>query len=357
MVGWQNTSLTRTLGVEYPIVLGAFGGSSTAELTAAVSNAGGLGLFGAHVQAPDQMAPTADAIRALTDKPFGLNLWLSQEDPAATDFTQADYDLAVERLKPWFDEVGLAPPPMPERFSPDVAAQIAAAIAARPAVLSFAFGVPSAAILDQCRAAGIVTTASATTVAESIALDQAGVDLIIASGMEAGGHRVSFLAPAEDSLIGTMALVPQVVEAVRAPVIAAGGVADGRGIAACLMLGSAGAQIGTAFLACDESAIPEAHRRVLRSERARTTQLTRGFTGRLARGVPNRFMVEAGPPAPYPVQNWLTGHIRRAAAKQGKAELINLWAGQAAGLGGPPRATTLFGDLIRQTEAAFAAIR
>lgn len=352
---WNDTPVTKRLGCAYPIVLGAFGGSSTAELTAAVSNAGGLGLFGAHVLTPDQMAPTAAAIRALTDKPFGLNLWLSQEDPEAVGFSRSAYDLAVERLRPWFDEVGLAAPPMPARFSPDVAAQIEAAIAARPDVLSFSFGIPSSEILDQCRAAGIVTIGSATTVAEAVALDKAGLDLIIASGFEAGGHRVSFLTRAEDSLIGTMALVPQVVDAVRAPVIAAGGVADGRGIAAALMLGAAGAQVGTAFLACEESAIAPVHREVLHSARARTTQLTRSFTGRLARGVPNRFMAEADDPAPYPVQNWLTGHVRRAAAAQGRAELINLWSGQGAALIRHRKAADLFTDLLEQTDRLLGA--
>lgn len=228
---------------------------------------------------------------------------------------------------------------------------------ARPAVLSFVFGVPSPDLLAHCRALGIVTIGAATTVAEAQALDAAGIDMIVATGCEAGGHRVSFLAPAEQVLTGTLALVPQVVDAVRGPVIAAGGIADGRGVAAAMMLGAAGAQLGTAFLACEESAADGLHRQALFSPAAADTALTRTFSGRLARGMRNRLLREGTTltPAPYPAQNWLMGELKRAAFAAGRSDLGSLWCGQAAPLLRHRHAANLFADLVAQSEACLAA--
>jgi nitronate monooxygenase len=188
-----------------------------------------------------------------------------------------------------------------------------------------------------------------TTADEAKRLADAGVDLIVASGMEAGGHRASFLRPAEDSLTGTFALVPTAVETVRVPVIAAGGIADGRGIAAALELGAAAAQIGTAFLACEESNASPLHRQMLFSEAARRTSLTRAFTGRLARSIHNEFIEklrgkESQLP-PYPVQAWLTARLKDAALKAGRADVVSLWSGQGAALLEHRRARDLFASL------------
>jgi nitronate monooxygenase len=207
-------------------------------------------------------------------------------------------------------------------------------IRARPAVFSFTFGMPTRAELDDVRGAGIYTIGTATTVAEAEALERLGVDAICAQGAEAGGHRGTFLGRFEDALVGTMALVPQLVRAVRVPVLAAGGIMDGAGLRAALALGAAGAQLGTAFLDCPEAGTAAAHRRALASEAARVTSVTRAFSGRPARGIRNRFveLFERVEPAPFPQQQALCADIRAAAAAAGRTDLMQMWAGQTASL-------------------------
>jgi nitronate monooxygenase len=222
-----------------------------------------------------------------------------------------------------------------------------------PPVFSFIFGVPPAAALDRCRRAGTATVGTATTPAEAKLLADAGVDCIVATGFEAGGHRVSFLREPEDCLTGTMTLVPQVVDAVKVPVIAAGGMVDGRGVAAALKLGASGAQIGTAFLACEESNAPPLHREKLFSADAGRTTLTRAFTGRLARSIHNDFIDamrgKEGAFAPYPVHAWLNAQLRPAALAAGRADLISLWSGQGAPLLEHRRAAQLLRSLVSET--------
>ena len=226
-------------------------------------------------------------------------------------------------------------------------------------MFSFVFGVPSPEVLERCRRSGIATLGAATTAAEAKLLDDAGVDMIVASGFEAGGHRVSFLREPEDCLTGTMALIPQVVDTVKVPVIAAGGIADGRGIAAALKLGAAAAQIGTAFLACEESNASPLHRAKLFSADARRTTLTRAFTGRLARSIHNGFIDALQGQdkilAPYPVQAWLTAQLKAAALAANRADLISLWSGQGAPLIRHRRAAALLRSLIDETDAAMRA--
>jgi nitronate monooxygenase len=223
------------------------------------------------------------------------------------------------------------------------------------------FGIPEARVLDRCRELGILTLGAATTVDEATALEKAGVDAVVASGFEAGGHRISFLRPAEESLNGTLALIPQVVDAVDIPVVAAGGIADGRGIAATLCLGAQAAQIGTAFLACDESAAGDVHRRALHSSDAKYTALTRAFTGRLARGIRNHFVdatrsIERHVPQ-YPVQAWLTAHLKEAAMTQGRSDLMSLWSGQSAGLIRHNKARALMSQLVSDTSAVLETLQ
>ena len=332
---WTNTSATRLFGTRLPIVLGPFGGVSSVELAAAVSNAGGLGSFGLYGYEPHRIRATAEALKTATPAPFGLNLWLpvAGEDEPHPDADQ--FNAWREVLRPYFEELGLELPEQPASWMPDVDEQIAAAVEARPAVLSFVFGVPSPAVVEAAHRNGIVVVGTATTVEEAVALADGGVDAVVATGMEAGGHRVSFLRPVEESLVGTMALVPQVADAVSVPVIAAGGISDGRGLAAALCLGADGVQIGTAFLATEQSAAVPAYREVLRGPATARTVLTRALSGRLARGIPNRIIRELPDPsahAPFPVQNWLTGKFRPEAGKQGNTGLMSLWAGQASPL-------------------------
>ena len=218
----------------------------------------------------------------------------------------------------------------------------------RPAVLSVVYGVPATEVIERAHGRGIRIIGTATSVAEAIALDEAGVDAVVATGAEAAGHRVSFLRPAERSLVGTISLVPQVVDAVRVPVIAAGGIADRRGVAAAFALGAAGVQVGTAFLRTRESAATDAHRRAIAEAADTDTVLTRAMSGRLARGIPNRAMraIEAsGVIAPFPVQNWLTGVFRAEAGRRGDGDLVSLWAGQSAGLTHHEDAAEVFAEL------------
>lgn len=329
------TELARRLGLETPIVQGPFGGGySTAKLTAVVSESGGLGSFGAHHLAPPAIIETARSIRLLTAKPFALNLWVSNRDYAGV-VPDEDIRRMIERLAPCFRELGIEPPatPMEARIE-SFEDQAQAVIEARPAAFSFVFGVPSADILRECRRRGIVTIGAATTLDEAKVLAEAGVDAIVASGFEAGGHRPSFLARAEDSLMGTMSLAPQIVSAVRTPVIAAGGIADRRGVVAAMQLGAQAVQVGTAFLACEESGAPELHRNLIFGPAAHRPVLSRAFSGRLARGIRNRLHDELTGLnlLPYPAQGWVTALLRQAALEQGRADLIALWCGQSASL-------------------------
>ena len=328
------TAATRLLAIELPIVLAPFGGLSSVELTAAVSEKGGLGSYGLYGYDADRIAVTARELSGSTTKPYALNLWLphgGSEEIQPTDQEFAEY---LKPLRPYFDQLHLPVPTRPATYLPRFDEQIAAVFEARPPVLSFVFGIPPAHVLDRAHELGIVVIGTATTVDEAVALDAAGVDAIVATGAEAGGHRVSFLRQPEDSLIGTLALVPQVVDAVSVPVIAAGGIVDGRGLAAAMVLGAGAAQIGSAFLATRQSAAAPAYRTALTSESARHTILTRALSGRLARGIPNRITHELGSEniAPFPIQNWLTGRFRPTAAERGIADLMSLWAGQAAPL-------------------------
>lgn len=352
MTSWRRTRISERLQLTLPIVQGPFGGGlSSVALTAAVSEAGGLGSFGMHHLQGEEMLRTADAIRSRTRRPFAVNLWIpfeGSDDPACT---KRDFSRYAEQLRPYFSELGCTVPEPPERFAPRFAEQIDAVLRIRPAVFSFVYGIPDADILKRCRELGIVTLGTATSVDEAIALEQAGVEMLVASGFEAGGHRVAFLRPPEESLIGTFALIPQVADAVGIPVIAAGGIADGRGMAAAFMLGAEAVQIGTAFLACEESGTTAMHRAELFSVRARRTALTRVFSGRLARGVRNRLMDEGEnlTVAPYPIQNWLTGQLKRAAIATGRSDLMSLWSGQSAPLLKHHRAQTLMRSLVDET--------
>ncbi|MFT3858943.1 MAG: nitronate monooxygenase [Aquabacterium sp.] len=330
------------LGLRVPIVQGPFGGGlSSVALVAAVCEAGGLGSFGVHHLGAEAILATAGAIRQATSAPFALNLWIPRPGERPVRIDPQLWQRAVSVLAPAFDQLGLAIPDLPEpadaeRLWPRYEDQIDAVLEARPAVFSFVFGVPSAEVLARCRQAGITTLGAATTPDEARHLEAAGVDMVVATGCEAGGHRVAFLAPPEDHLIGTLSLVPQVRDAVRIPVIAAGGIADARGVAAAMALGADAVQIGTAFLACTESNAGDAHREALFSPLAARTALTRGFSGRLSRGLRNEMLecLQAHPAdiLPYPVQNWLTGQIKREALRQHRPELMSLWAGQSAPL-------------------------
>jgi nitronate monooxygenase len=338
--------------LDLPIVLAPIAGAATVELVAAVSEAGGFGILPCAYAAPEQIVRDVDALRALTKRPFGVNLFV-EALPYARD--EARIVAAHAALRSYRAELGILHPATPAAPPERYREQIEAVLAVRPAAFTFTFGIPAAAALARFRDAGILTLGTATTVAEARALAAAGVDGIFAQGSEAGAHRGTFLGAVEDSLVGTLALVPQVVDATRLPVIAAGGIGDGRGVAAVLALGAEAAALGTSFLLADESGIAPAYRAALASARAERTTLTRVFSGRAARGIPNRATGELRDPediAPYPFQNALTRDVRNAAAAQGNAEFLSLWAGQAAALARPGPAAEIVARLMREARAA-----
>jgi len=354
---WNETPVTRRLGLAAPIVQGPFGsGLSAVDLVVEVSEGGGLGSFGVHHLDGAGIRDVATRIRARTSRPFALNLWVPLGDSEDPQLGDARWSAACDLLRPYFDELRVPMPTRPARFGPRFDEQLETVLELRPAVFSFVFGVPPADALERCRGAGIVTIGAATTPAEAKLLAEAGVDMIVASGFEAGGHRVSFLREPEECLTGTLALVPQVVDAVKVPVIAAGGLADGRGIAAALRLGAGAAQIGTAFLACEESNAAPLHREKLFSADASRTTLTRAFTGRLARSIHNEFIdhMRGKEPgfAPYPAHAWLTAHLRSPALAARRADLISLWSGQSAPLLRHRRARELLEFLVTDTARA-----
>lgn len=331
------TEVMKRLGLQHPIIQGPFGGGiSTAKLTAGVSNRGGMGSFGAYTYTPAEIEQIVRDIRALTDKPFALNLWVSNHDVGGDKLTSEQFDAVWPVFAPYYRELGIGKPQLPQRFFQDFNAQVEVVLETRPAVFSFVFGVPSPRILAECSRRGIVTVGAVTTLAEAEAMDAANVDVILTTGFEAAGHRPSFLARAEDSLMGTLALTRIVASRIKRPVIAAGGMSDRAGVDAALALGAGGAQLGTAFLATQESGTTDAHRDVLFSPAAAQTTLTRTYSGRLARGIPNR-LVEALTPhlsrlPPFPIETWLVAPLRKAAAAQGRSDFAVLYSGQGAPL-------------------------
>ncbi len=350
---WNQTRVSEALGIEYPIIQGALGGFSSQRLTAAVSNFGGLGSFGAHGLEPNAIAEVIAEVRSLTAKPFAMNLWVSMEDEGARTSGAAAFHRALLALSPHLEELGARQPEFlpykPVRFEDQARVLLDAGIPA----FSFICGIPTKEILDEARKKAIVTIGTATTPEEAIALEQAGVDIVVASGFEAGGHRGSFLRPAEDSLTGTFSLVPQTVDAVKVPVVAAGGIADARGIVAALALGAEGVQMGTAFLACEESGAQPLHREAILNRGAAHTALTRGFTGRLARGIDNALLQELNRPdaeiLPYPLQRYLMRSLAIPAQKAGRSDLLALWAGQSANLARCSAAPELLQSLVEST--------
>lgn len=331
---WHQTKITKLLGIQYPILLGPMGGGfSTVDLLAAVSNAGGLGSFGAYTLTPSEILATAEDIKAKTNKPYNINLWVNDVDERLEDYPQEKIDKVKALFKPYFDELNIPLPELPSSIPSKFEGQVEALFKIRPAVFSFIFGIPAKEILNECHKLNIKTIGAATTLDEALALEEANVDAIIAAGFEAGGHRPSFLQPAADSLTGTFALIQQLKNKISKPIIAAGGIVDAKGIVAALTLGADAVQIGTAFLACGESGATPLHRQVLFSEASKYTVLTKSLTGRLGRTIRTRISEEVKYETevlPFPLQGRFLSSLRTAALAQGKADLINFWSGQGA---------------------------
>jgi nitronate monooxygenase len=352
---WAHTRVATKLGIKYPIIQGPLGGLLSQRLTAAVSNYGGLGSFGAHGLTPGAIKDVIAELRSITDKPFAMNLWVSMADEGAQSSDEAAFKRSLTTLAPLVHALGGTLPAYTPYWAMKFEEQVRVLIDAKVPAFSFIYGIPPKEILDECRAKGIVIIGTATTPDEAIALQKASVDVIAASGFEAGGHRGSFLRASDDSLTGTFSLVPQVVDLVTVPVVAAGGVADARGIVAAFALGAEGVQIGTAFLACEESGASPPHREALLGGKAGQTALTRGFTGRLGRGIKNRLFDAMSAPGvkvlPYPLQRFLMRSVSVPAETSGRQDLIPMWAGQSANLARHARATDLLGALVSGVSA------
>ncbi|HEX9107661.1 MAG TPA: nitronate monooxygenase, partial [Longimicrobiales bacterium] len=341
------------------------GGFTPPRLVAAACEGGALGSIAGAYLTPEGIGQAVAEVRALTGRPFAVNLFSSGafSDRGGAGGAGAEVDLApmLELLGRWHARLGLAPPaPIPT--PPDAfEAQLEAVLAARPAVFSFTMGTPRSQAMAALRQRGIYLVGTATTVEEALALEAAGVDAIVAQGSEAGGHRGSFLSPPQaPPLVGTMALVPQVVDAVALPVIASGGIMDGRGLAAALALGACAAQLGTAFLTVHESSAVDAYRSALHSAGDDSTVVTRAFSGRPARGLRNRFIEEvegAGVPIPpFPLQNALTRPLRQAAAAGGQTDAMSLWAGQGLKLARSESTAALIHRVVREARDVLRAL-
>lgn len=349
-----HTAITERLGLTHPIILAPMGGgATTVDLVVAVCQAGGLGFLAAAYLTPTQIREVSQAVRSRTSKPFGINLFA----PRTTEPTPGDPTAALARLAPFHAELGLSPPTLP-KSTPDLFKdRLAACLESGASVFSFTFDLLPPDAMAAIKARGMWVAGTATTVHEAIDLEASGVDAIVTQGSEAGAHRGTFGTDFNAAMVGTMALVPQVVDAVSVPVIASGGIMDGRGIVAALALGAAAVQLGTAFLMCDESGIPEAYKDAILNAGEHETRLTRAFSGRPARGIVNRFMTEVERPdapdaiLPYPIQNALTRPLRNAAAQQNRAEYLSLWAGQGVRLARRQGASKLVEQLSQEMEA------
>ena len=350
---WPDSRLLDLLEITLPILQAPMAGPGLHEMAIAVAQAGGLGALPCALLSEEQIRSELEKIRAQVTAPLNLNFFC-HASPAPNTEREVAWRAV---LRPYYLELGLDPDmPLPvSRRNPFNAAMCALVEEFRPAVVSFHFGLPQQDLLARVRATGATVISSATTVAEARWLEEQGVDAIIAQGAEAGGHRGVFLHNEIHSQLGTFALVPQVVAAVKLPVIAAGGIMDGRAVAAAFMLGASAVQIGTAYLYTPEAKLTCVHRAALHSPQVETTALTNLFTGRPARAVVNRLMKEIGPISPlvpaFPLAGGALAPLRATAEARGVADFIPLWAGQAAPLGRDMGATELTHQIAAQALA------
>ena len=347
---WPNTLLSDLLGIEHPIIQAPMAGSTTVELVAAVSNAGGIGSMG-YAETPLQsIRQDAKQIHNLTDKPFNLNFFAHH-----TPSNKPDVIASTQKIiKPFYSQAGLndIPQDVSKPLLTFTGEKLELLLEIKPALVSFHFGLPPAEGIKELKQAGCRILCSATTVAEAVALEQSGVDIIVAQGWEAGGHRGGFAVNHEDHGVGTMALVPQIVDAVNLPVVAAGGIADGRGIAAAFMLGACGVQIGTAFLSCPEACISEDHRKAIQNATDDDTRLTKAFSGRPARARKNDYIesmaVHRLPLPDFPTMYALSNPLRESS--NDSLDFRFLLYGQAAALNRDMPAAKLVKTLVEEAQ-------
>lgn len=349
-------NLTELLHITHPIIQAPMaGGITTTKLVTDVSNAGGLGMIGAGYMTSGQMQAQIQEVKQLTSRSFGVNLFVPGEFQATED----EVNKAQTILRPIREELNVQdsdPAQLPNKQERlDVfKEQVRVLIEEKVPVCSFTFGIPSKEVIASLKEAGIILIGTATTVREAIENEEAGMDIVVVQGSEAGGHRGSFTREEEGKLIGLMALIPQVADHVTIPVVAAGGIMDGRGLLASLCLGAKGVQMGTAFLTCEESGAKEIYKVAILNAGEDETVLTRSFSGKTARGINNRFinaMQEYEGDLPdFPVQNALTQSIRKAAGAQKKPDFMSLWSGQSPRLAKRNTAAGLIKKIVDEAQ-------
>lgn len=347
---WTSSQVAKHCHIQYPIVQAGMAGSTTPELVAAVSNNGGLGTIGAGYMSATQLENEIIKVQQLTNQPFAVNLFV----PEPIHYDMVHVQQMKHTLEPLRQSFGVSELKIKAHDDAEFEEKIALLLKYHVPICSFTFGIPSEHIIDKLKQASITTIGSATTVEEAQAVEQAGCDMVVAQGSEAGGHRGSFTSQAHTHLIGTMALVPQIVDHVSIPVIASGGIMDGRGVLASLALGASGVQMGTAFLTTTESKAADVHKTAIVNAKETDAVLTNVFSGKMARGLYNRFieMMESTSvtPLPYPIQNDLTNDIRSAAKQKGDIEWTHLWSGQGVRLAQEMNAKQLITKLNREVQ-------
>ena len=354
---WPDTTLLDLLGIEHPIIQAPMASATNPVIVASVSNAGGLGSFGAAGTPPLKLRETIRAIRGRTNRPFNINLFAAHTEDFDRDARPGGR--LGRQLEAYHAEFGLGAVPVPGPMFGPFDDQLDVLIEEKVPVISFHFGADATAV-EKAHAAGAKVLCSATTVDEAKMLEQAGVDAVIAQGGEAGGHRGTFSIDYEKALIGTMALVPQIVDAVKVPVIAAGGVMDARGIVACLALGACAVQMGTAFLGCPEMSVLDAWRTSLQNASAEDTKVTTAVSGRPARAIRNRYIEElealGEAMLPYPAQYSLSRDLRKSAADRNDPGFMSMWAGQGVGLTRNQPVEEFMRDLVDSSHSLIARL-
>lgn len=349
---WYESMVTQRLNIKYPILqAGMAGGVTTPELVASVSNGGALGMLGAGYMSSDQMQDAIKKVKHLTDNPFGVNLFI----PENPEVSEEEMIKADEWLQPFREELNLSKLSVVKKPNTlFVEEQINILIEEKVNVCSFTFGLPSKEIVQKLKKENIVVIGTATTVKEAIANEQIGVDMVVVQGSEAGGHRGTFIGSFEDAMIGTMSLVPQTVDNVNIPVIAAGGIMDGRGVLSALILGAQAVQMGTAFVTSVESGANKQHKEAILNSNEDQTVMTSAFSGKPARGIRNDFITKMAPYEEelpkYPIQNTLTKSIRSEAAKQNRPEWMSLWSGQNLRLSKQQSVSEMLLEIISQVD-------
>lgn len=351
----MRNKLTNLLNIDHPIIQAPMaGGITTSTLVAAVSNNGALGMIGAGYLSPAQLREQIKEVKQLTSKGFGVNLFV----PNDFEVTEDEMDIASDLLHKFQTQLNIENEPVILPRMEDALQvyneQIQVIIEERVPICSFTFGVPSIETIEQLKQHAIILIGTATTVLEAKAIENLGMDAVVVQGSEAGGHRGNFLSGHEEGLIGVMSLIPQVADQVTIPVIAAGGIMDGRGLMAALSLGAKAVQMGTAFLTCEESGAHPVHKEAILNAKDEDTTLTRAFSGKWARGIQNKFIIEMQEHEAeilmFPVQNTLTQSIRKASSSQNNKDFMSLWSGQSPTLAKNETVEALIQRIMKHAE-------